>query len=59
MHVLAWKGSGVGSSQIDLANSVLPSAATVDLRTGGTMRVEMGSMKQDMKIEMHAKVDVK
>lgn len=59
MHVLAWKGSGIGSSQIDLANSVLPSAATVDLRTGGTMRVEMGSMKQDMKIEMHAKVDVK
>lgn len=59
MHVLAWKGSGIGSSQIDLGSSVLPSAATVDLRTGGTMRVEMGTMKQDMKIEMHAKVDVK
>jgi hypothetical protein len=59
MHVLSWKGSGVGSSQIDLASSVLPSAATVDLRTGGTMRVEAGQMKQDMQIEMHAKVDVK
>ena len=59
MHVLAWKGSGIGSSKIDLGSSVLPSAATVDLRTGGTMRVEAGSMKQDMKIEMHAKVDVK
>lgn len=59
MHVLAWDGAGNGTSTIDLAKSVLPSAATVDLRTGGTMRVEMGGTKQDMKLDMHAKVEVK